>query len=40
MRGDLFGCCEKYTRAYGSAIWWQIALGGLLGGAATGGMDG
>lgn len=31
---------QKYAEAYGGGIWWQMALGGLLGGAATGGMDG
>ena len=40
MRGNLFENCENYTEAYGGGIWWQMALGGLLGGAATGGMDG
>jgi hypothetical protein len=40
MRGDLFRYCEKFAEAYDVGIWWQMALGGLLGGAATGGMDG
>jgi hypothetical protein len=43
MRVDLCGHHkyeQKYAEAYGGGIWWQMALGGLLGGAVTGGMDG
>jgi RHS repeat-associated protein len=30
---------QKYVEAYGSGIYWQMALGGLLAGAASGGLD-
>lgn len=37
--GGHYKCEQKYAEAYGGGIWWQMALGGLMGGAATGGMD-
>jgi hypothetical protein len=43
MRGDGRSCDyvgSRNAEVYDGGIWWQMAVGGLLGGAARGGLDG